>query len=57
MAKITKEQYIKWSNQAKSGFNLDLQYYVTWGEKTLTKKSLSRRRKRLAIQDRVLGRI
>ncbi len=38
MAKITKEQYTKWSKQAKNGFSLDLQYYVIWNEKTLTKR-------------------
>ncbi len=38
MAKITREQFNKWNAQAQNGFGLDLQYYVIWGEKTLTKK-------------------
>ena len=38
MAKITKEQYNKWANQALNGFTFDLQYYVLWSEKTLSKK-------------------
>ena len=38
MAKLTKEQYAKWCEQAKNGFILDLRYYLTWGEKTLTKR-------------------
>ena len=38
MVKITKEQYTKWSAQAKNGFVLDLQHYVIWSEKTLTKR-------------------
>ena len=38
MAKITKDQYTKWSAQAKNGFSLDLQHYVIWSEKTLTKR-------------------
>lgn len=38
MAKITREQYNKWNAQANNGFSLDLQYFVIWNEKTLTKK-------------------
>ena len=38
MAKITREQYNKWNEQAKNGFQFDFQYYVVWSEKTLTKK-------------------
>ena len=38
MAKITREQYNKWNAQAKNGFSFDLQFFVTWNEKTLTKK-------------------
>lgn len=35
MAKLTREQYNKWNSQAKNGFQLDLQYFLTWNEKTL----------------------
>lgn len=38
MAKITREQYNKWNAQANNGFSLDIQYFVIWNEKTLTKK-------------------
>lgn len=38
MAKITREQFNKWNQQAKNGFGFDLTYYLTWAEKTLTKK-------------------
>lgn len=38
MAKITREQFNKWNDQAKNGFQFDLQYFLTWNEKTLTKK-------------------
>lgn len=38
MAKITREQFNKWNEQAKNGFQFDLQYFLTWSEKTLTKK-------------------
>lgn len=38
MAKITREQFNKWNQQAKNGFGFDLNYYLTWTEKTLTKK-------------------
>ena len=37
MAKLTREQYNKWNAQAKNGFQLDLQYFLIWGEKTLIK--------------------
>lgn len=37
MAKITREQYMKWNEQAKKGFRFDLEYFLTWGEKTLIK--------------------
>jgi len=37
MARITREQYIKWNSQAKNGFILDLEYLLTWNEKTLIK--------------------
>ena len=37
MAKLTREQYNKWNAQAKNGFQLDLQYYLIWSEKTLIK--------------------
>lgn len=37
MAKLTREQYNKWNAQAKNGFQLDLQYYMIWSEKTLIK--------------------
>ncbi len=37
MARITREQYNKWNAQAKNGFTLDLEYFLNWGEKTLTK--------------------
>jgi len=35
--KITREQAIKWNNQAKGGFKFDLQYCLIWSEKTLTR--------------------
>ena len=38
MAKITREQYNKWNAQAQNGFQFDLQHYLIWGEKTLSKK-------------------
>lgn len=38
MAKVTREQIIKWNGQAKNGFGLDVQYFIIWNEKTLTKK-------------------
>lgn len=38
MAKITREQFNKWNAQAKNGFQFDLQYFLIWSEKTLTKK-------------------
>ena len=38
MARLTREQYNKWNAQAKNGFQFDLEYYLTWNEKTLTKK-------------------
>lgn len=38
MAKITREQFNKWNSQAKNGFQLDLQHYLVWNEKILTKK-------------------
>lgn len=38
MAKITKEQYMQWNEQAKNGFNFDLRHYVIWSEKTLSKR-------------------
>lgn len=37
MAKLTREQYKKWNAQAKNGFQFDLQYFLTWNEKTLIK--------------------
>lgn len=37
MGKLTREQYNKWNAQAKNGFQLDLQYFLIWGEKTLIK--------------------
>ncbi len=37
MAKLTREQYNKWNAQAKNGFHLDLEYFLTWNEKTLIK--------------------
>ena len=37
MAKITREQLNRWNAQAKNGFRLDLNYFLTWGEKTLIK--------------------
>lgn len=38
MAKITREQFNKWNAQAKNGFQFDLECFMVWGEKTLTKK-------------------
>ena len=38
MAKLTREQAKKWNEQAKNGFQFDIEYYLIWGEKTLTKK-------------------
>ena len=38
MAKITREQFNKWNAQAKNGFSFDLEYFLTWSEKTLTKR-------------------
>ena len=32
MAKITKEKYLKINEETKNGFQLDLQYYLIWGE-------------------------
>lgn len=37
MARLTREQYNKWNEQAKNGFQFDIQYYVMWSEKTLIK--------------------
>lgn len=37
MARITREQFNKWSAQAQNGFNLDLKHYVVWSEKRLVK--------------------
>ena len=37
MAKLTREQLNKWNAQAKNGFQLDLQYFLVWNEKTLIK--------------------
>ena len=37
MAKLTREQLNKWNAQAKNGFQLDLQYFLIWNEKTLIK--------------------
>lgn len=33
MAKITKEQAMKWDSQLSDGFFFDWKYYVIWGEK------------------------
>lgn len=38
MAKITREQFNKWNAQAKNGFQFDLEHFLTWNEKTLTKR-------------------
>lgn len=35
MAKITREQFNKWSAQLPEGWKLDLQHYVMWGEKKI----------------------
>ena len=37
MAKLTREQYEKWTAQAHNGFYFDVKYYVCWNEKTLRK--------------------
>lgn len=37
MARLTREKYNKWNEQAKNGFQFDIQYYVMWSEKTLIK--------------------
>lgn len=37
MATLTREQYKKWNSQAQNGFKLDIEYYVSYGEKTLVK--------------------
>ena len=37
MPKITREQLNKWNAQAANGFRLDLEYFLTWGEKRLEK--------------------
>jgi len=41
MAKITKEQYDKWTNQANAngnGWGFDLRYFAIWGEKEVIKR-------------------
>ena len=38
MAKLTKEQYEKWSNQAANGFVFDAYKYAMYGDKGLVKK-------------------
>lgn len=39
MPRLTKEQYIKWSNGAGNGFFLDAGHYCGWGEKQLVRGS------------------
>lgn len=35
MAKLTREQFNKWSAQAFNGFELDIEFYIGWNEKRL----------------------
>ena len=37
MAKLTKEQFDKWSAKASNGFTFNVKKYVCWGEKGLEK--------------------
>lgn len=37
MAKLTREQLIKWNDKAQNGFTFDIQYFLIWNEKTLIK--------------------
>ena len=37
MARLTREQYQKWNGQAQNGFTFDIQEYIGWNEKALTK--------------------
>lgn len=37
MAILTREQFNKWNAQAQNGFGFDIERYVVWNEKTLTK--------------------
>ena len=37
MAKITRDQAIKWNGQLKGGFRLDVRYFALWGEKRARK--------------------
>ncbi len=38
MAKLTREQAIKWDRQLSGGYHLDIRKYVVWGEKTASLK-------------------
>ncbi len=38
MARLTKEQALKWDSQLSGGYHLDIQKYVVWGEKTASLK-------------------
>ena len=40
MAKLTREQLTKWNAKAHNGFRLDIEYFLTWNEKTLIKDIL-----------------
>lgn len=37
MARITREQYNKWSAMAANGFEFDLQWFAIWSEKRIHK--------------------
>jgi len=37
MAKLTREQLVKWSKNLTNGFQFDVQRYAVWGEKQLKK--------------------
>ena len=39
MPRLTKEQFVKWSNGAGNGFYLDANFYCIWGEKQLVRGS------------------
>lgn len=39
MPRLTKEQFVKWSNGAGNGFFLDVNFYCIWGEKQLVRGS------------------
>ena len=38
MAKLTKEQAIKWDKMLSSGYRLDVRHYMVWWEKTASLK-------------------